>query len=56
MIVKGLNSENWRPQRDSNPRYRLERAKGGAWQVLENAENAFDYKGVRPLSVFIELA
>ena len=26
MLAKGLHVGNWRPQRDSNPRYRLERA------------------------------
>jgi hypothetical protein len=39
---KGLASANpsifWRPQRDANARYRLERAAEGAWQVLENTD------------------
>jgi hypothetical protein len=30
MITKGINFENWRPQRDLNPCYRLERAMSSA--------------------------
>lgn len=36
MIAKGLDQKNWRPQRDSNPRYRLERAM--SWAGLDDGD------------------
>jgi hypothetical protein len=43
--VEGLHRCNplifWRPQRDSNPRYRLESVKHMGLQVLENTEKCF---------------